>query len=410
MTAPEGSAQRYVHLPALLLGWSIVILGLLAVWMRAHQLERSAVLGELVLPRSEANRGLAIQRTVLRRSDVHLLFGSSEIVRQSPFRAMEFFHSSPTGFRIVGVGDRGTPLVVTAYNLAALGGSLRNRTVVVSVSHNFFQSDRDPESELATYLGTFSLLHASQITFGGALPPGVRRRVAQRLLQQPAALRREPLMRAALRWGADSSATANLAFAALAPMGVAQRAVLEFQDHLRVALALSNASRPPPGSPVDVPIDWEALSDSAEHMYRRMASNNPFGMIDQWWVEFGEYLLGRAGSRADAEWRSSVANASAWEDLALLLDIAAGSGARVLLLSMPYKGVYRDFEGTTQAGRRVYYDSLRAHAARAGVVLRDFAQFEGDRWFMRDQSAHPSPKGWVHYDQAIDEFVSATAQ
>jgi D-alanine transfer protein len=102
-------------------------------------------------------------------------------------------------------------------------------------------------------------------------------------------------------------------------------------------------------------------------------------------------------------------SARAWGDLDLLLDVVTISGGQPLLLSMPYKGVFRDFEGTTPAGRRVYYDSLRAHAARAGVSLRDFAEFEGDRWFMRDQSAHLSPKGWVHYDQAIEEFVHQAA-
>jgi D-alanine transfer protein len=409
MTAPAGGEHRFTHLSALLVAWAVIAVGMLGVWTRARQLERSAAAGELVLPSAETNRGLAIQRAVLDRDDAYLLFGSSELVRPSAFRAMEFFRSSPTGFRVVGVGDRGTPLAVTAYDLAALGKALRNCKIAISVSHTFFHNEEDTSVALRTYLGTFSTLHASRITFGGGLDPELQRRIAQRLLRQPAALEREPLIRTALRWRADGSWLAPLAIAALAPLGKAQRAMLEFQDHVRAVRALSGARELPQGPPVAVPIDWAALSDSAERLYRPVASSNPFGMVDHWWASFDEYLLSRRGSRNDDEWQQSVVSARAWEDLDLLLDVVTISGGQPLLVSMPYKGVFRDFEGTTPAGRRVYYDSLRAHAARAGVTLRDFAEFESDRWFMRDQSAHPSPKGWVHYDQAIDEFFRQAA-
>lgn len=405
MNALDSDARRLVHLPALLISWLVVATGALVVWYGARQLERRAVDGELILTRAETNRGLAIQREVLDRDDVFLLYGSSEIVRPSLFRAMEFFRASPTGFRVVGVGDRGTPLAVTAYNLAALGESLRGRKVALSVSHNFFHADRNPDRELQTYRGTFSVLHASQIAFGGSPSASMRRRVAERLLRQPETLEREPLIRAALEWQADESrVVAPLAVAALTPLGRAQLAVLSFQDHLRLARSLRRAASPLPGGTSEAPIDWRTLSDSAERLYRPLASNNPFGMIHHWWSNFEHVLLPLRGTRTDSAWIRSVSHAPAWHDLALLLDIVTSAGGEPLLLSMPYKGAFRDFEGTTPAARRVYYDSLRAHAARAGVVSRDFAEFENDRWFMRDQSAHPSPKGWVHYDQAMDEF------
>ena len=404
MTASGPNAPRFVHVPALLLSWALIAVGALVVWYGARLLERRAVDGQLLLTRAETNRGLAIQREVLDRDDVFLLYGSSEIVRPSLFRAMEFFRASPTGFRVVGVGDRGTPLAVTAYNLAALGESLRGRKVAVSVSHNYFHADKNPDRELQTYLGTFSVMHVSQIAFGAELPPAVRHRVAARLLRQPETLEREPLIRAALGWQADDSRAAPLALAALTPLGRAQLAVLSFQDHLRLARSLRHAASPPPGGATGVPIDWRALSDSAERLYRPLASNNPFGMIHHWWTAFDDVLLPLRGTRTDSAWIRSVSQAPAWSDLALLMDIVTSSGGEPLLLSMPYKGAFRDFEGTTPEARQVYYDSLRAHAARAGVALRDFAEFENDPWFMRDQSAHPSPKGWVHYDQAMDEF------
>ena len=410
MSRVEVGARKCPHLTALLSSWVLAAVAAGVVWVFALHLERRAAAGELSVPGEQTTRGLAMQRAVLERDDVHLLFGSSEIVRPSAFRAMEFFRSEPLGFRVVGVGKRGTPLAVTAHNLAALSASLRDRKIAISISHTFFHADRDTsEAELQTYLGTFSVRHASEIAFAGALTADVRRRIARRLLSRPQALDDEPLIHAALRWRADTSLLGLVAYSALAPMGKVQRLALTLQDHLRLSRELASA-RSVPVVESRREIDWTALSDSAERLYLPRTSNNPFGILNSWWNSFGDYLLAQRGARNDGEWRRDVESADAWDDLELILDILNSAGARPLLLNLPHKGAYRDFEGTTAAGRRSYYDSLRVVARRAGVPLRDFAEFEYDLWFMRDQSAHPSPKGWVHYDHEMAEFFRQAAQ
>ena len=206
----------------------------------------------------------------------------------------------------------------------------------------------------------------------------------------------------------SSSGLAPIAHAALSPGGNVQRLTLTLQDHLRMARRLA-AAREIRSPSRRREIDWAALSDSAERLYRPMANNNPFGMLNSWWSSFADYLLAQRATRNDAEWSREVAESQAWDDLRLLMDILNAVGAQTLLLNLPHKGAYRDFEGTTPAGRRAYYDSLRVYAGRARIELHDFAEFEADRWFMRDQSAHPSPKGWVHYDHALAEFFQHRA-
>ena len=403
--APGGGERR--HLAALAISLTFCVVGAAATWMLGDRVAADAVAHGVALPGEITHRGLTIQRAALRRDDALLLYGSSEIARQSSFRATEFFSAAPTGFRVIGVAARGMPLIITAYNLAALTPELRGRPVALSISHGFFQHDYK-DGEEAPYLGTFSRLHASRIAFTSEMQPALRQRVAEQLLEQDSALAGEPLLFRALRGVARGTFGERLVVAALLPMGRLQLATRELQDRLRVirALGLSADALNPitPARP-----DWVALGDSAEREARAMSTNNPFGFDDRFWISFGAVLLQERGSRNDAEWTRGIATAEAWEDLDLALDILTSAGARPLLLSFPYKGAYADVQGTTPAGRRVYYDSLHAHAARAGVPVRDFAEFERDRWFTRDHTGHPSPKGWIFYDQALDEFFHAPA-
>ena len=400
------AARELQHLTALLAAVVIVAGTGVAAWGLGDRAASDAVERGVALPRDLTHRGLALQRAALSRNDVLLLYGSSEIARRSPFRATEFFANAPTGFRVVGVAARGMPLIITGYNLAALAPQLRGRPVAISVSHGFFQGDYRDDDE-GPYLGTFSQLHASRIAFAPGLPDPLRRRIATRVLERDSALAGEPLLDRTFRSLAADSFGDRIVVSALLPLGRLQLAARELQDRLRVIRALALPPDPPvPRTPAR--LDWMALRDSAERAARAMSTNNGFGFDDQFWLSFGATLLRERGSRNDSEWRRSVSTAESWDDLALVLDILTSAGARPILLSFPYKGVYADVQGTTSAARRTYYDSLRAHGRRAGVPVRDFAEFEDDRWFTRDHTGHPSPTGWIHYDEALDEFFRAT--
>jgi hypothetical protein len=54
--------------------------------------------------------------------------------------------------------------------------------------------------------------------------------------------------------------------------------------------------------------------------------------------------------------------------------------------------------------RQIYYDRLRALAAEFDAGLEDFADHDGDRDFQIDFGGHLSPKGWVYYAEAMNDF------
>lgn len=393
------------HLAALALALAVMAAGSAALWIVAPRLERRGIQAGIPLPRLDTNRGLALKRAALGSDSALVLYGTSELVRFSPFRATEFFARAPTGFRVVPVGDRGTPIALTAMDLAALGQSLRGRRVAISLSHTQFHVPNDTAYLHAVWAGNFSLQHAGAVAFAGGISPGLRRRLARRLLEEPAPLARDPLVYAALRFRAERGRWARLAIAALAPAGRAQQWLLATEDHARVIPDMMAGLRHPPPPAAPAALDWRVLRDSAERLARADSRNNPFGIKQEWWTQYGAMLVRQRASETDAEWRAGVAAAETWRDLELLLDVLAQGGAHPLLLSMPFKGPYFDYSGTTPRGRRLYYEMLRARAARAGVPVRDFAEFEPDTFFLRDQTAHLSALGWLYYDRALDEFV-----
>jgi poly-D-alanine transfer protein DltD len=95
--------------------------------------------------------------------------------------------------------------------------------------------------------------------------------------------------------------------------------------------------------------------------------------------------------------------AGEWKDLDLLLRALRELGARPLLVSTPLKGDLYDYAGISAGARRVYYTRLRELARANDVPLVDFADHDGDRFFLRDFS-HLSSKGWVYYARALDTF------
>jgi len=73
-------------------------------------------------------------------------------------------------------------------------------------------------------------------------------------------------------------------------------------------------------------------------------------------------------------------------------------------VSLPINGAYFESHDLDRAARKVYYDRVRAAAARQAIASFDFEDHDTDSHFGMDPWAHLSPKGWVFYDRALDDF------
>jgi len=149
------------------------------------------------------NQGLAFQRAAARAQDVLPLYGSSELVIPPvPEKASRFFRTAPTGFQVSPVGKLGATSLTILQKFGALSSDLRGKNVVISLSPEWFLVQ---VTRWDWYKGNFSLLAASEMTFGSALDFQLKRDIALRMLQCPSTLEKSPLLEFALRRLASGS-------------------------------------------------------------------------------------------------------------------------------------------------------------------------------------------------------------
>jgi D-alanine transfer protein len=149
----------------------------------------------------------------------------------------------------------------------------------------------------------------------------------------------------------------------------------------------------------------------AEQEQARSSANNPFGFDNSYWARNWQALIrppDRPPQSSDAEFSQSVQASPEWTDFDLLLRALRELGAQPLILSLPAHGTYYEYRGVSAEARvSGYYTRLEALGRRYNVQVEDFADHDRDRGFHRDRWSHPSAKGWVYIDQALDAFYHA---
>jgi D-alanine transfer protein len=88
--------------------------------------------------------------------------------------------------------------------------------------------------------------------------------------------------------------------------------------------------------------------------------------------------------------------------LELLFRTLAELQAEPLILSMPIDAYAA--RGVSHPTRELYYDRMRELAERYHFPLVEFEQHDADPGFLIAHREHPTPRGWMVYDRALDDF------
>jgi len=308
-------------------------------------------------------------------------------------RASEFFRTAPTGFQVSPVGKPGAMSIIILQKLAALRSDLRGKKIAISLSPTWFLT-----TGINPYLyeGNFSLVAASEMTFGGALDFQLKRDVASRLLQFPRTLVQNPILDFALQRLASGKWWDRFGFYALWPIGKLQNAIFDLRDHFAAMVYIFGESNPIQPSQLQN-LDWPGLISQFS------ASS---GSAEETGDETLEWQLVPSGG--DAGFVARVESAREWNDLELLLRTLDQIHAQSLFLSMPMDGRFFDKAGISCAARETYYEKLRMLAQRYHFALVEFEDHDGDADFLDHHRSHLSGKGWVFYDRALADFFSKT--
>jgi D-alanine transfer protein len=347
----------------------------------AIQLERKTV--HRIAPKDFfiKNQGLAFERAAARRPDILLLYGSSELIDPIPNRASDFFSSAPTGFQVCPVGKGGTTSLIILQKLGAIGSELRGRKIAISLSaSSFFTPAVRPEF----YAGNFSLPAASGILFGSAIDFDLKAAIAKRMIQYPDTLAEDGLVELAAKCLASGRPVDRMVLVAIWPLGRLQNVMLELQDHFEALVYILADGRSLP--------EWLRPEHSPK-FHARKSLDLQNGQSES---------LDAIRPARDAAFRYRIASSTEWTDLELLFRTLAEIKAEPLIISMPIDAYAA--RGVSRSTRELYYDRMRELAERYHFPVIEFEQHDADSGFLIAHREHPTPKGWMVYDRALDDF------
>ncbi len=385
---------------------ALLAVGLFLLALHATRASEDAVMDTLALNwRALEHNTVTFQRAAVARPDLLLVFGSSEIYQDRAGHASTLFARYPSGFTVFPIALSGTGPLTFVSEVAALGPNLSGKKVVVSVTPDSFM---EPTMPIGSFRAGYWPPRLYELAFHPTIGFDVKRDVARLILDvhQYQALVTDPFLRFTLERLADGSSLSRLAYYALWPLGQARIALYRLQDewHAVTFLRSKLGTLEQPDTRTEWTIPWPALLADADRRARSHAKNNPFGFETQYWKDHGKELLARQGSVSDDLLRQQLDSAQAWPALDALLRALHDMDADTLLITPPFPGAYYDFLGTTAAGREAYYRRMRDLAQTHGARFLDLSGYEGEEYFSVDRASHPSPKGWLILNRALDAF------
>jgi D-alanine transfer protein len=342
----------------------------------------------------EKLQGIALQKEALSQPDLLMLYGSSELGKEMPNNATQFFADYPTGFRVFPVGRPGSASLSVLQKVGAAGESVRGRKVAFSISPGWFFSEF---SEPTFYEGNFSALQTFELAFSDHLSRDLKRDIARRMLAYPKTLEDQWLLGIALERLAGDSAVDDALYAAIRPLAYVQQLVGCTQDHFEAALHILDEDEklnPVPRRGLRK-LNWNEVLKRAAQFANQNAVR----------AKQSEVARRKTAKTSRAKtFLHALAHAEEWTDLELLLRTFKELGAQPLLLTMPIEDIRLEVYGLAPSARTTLLDRLNHLADRFDFPLLDFRDHQDERTFTVDFQDHLSGEGWLYYNKALDDF------
>ncbi|HSI15950.1 MAG TPA: D-alanyl-lipoteichoic acid biosynthesis protein DltD [Chthoniobacter sp.] len=332
--------------------------------------------------------GIAWQKEAFRQRDVLPLYGSSELIKKAPNKASRLFAQYPSGFAVSPVGRASCTSLILLEKLAASGDDARGRKVIISVSPSWFIAKGANHDGFG---GNFSTMQASELAFSAPLSLQLKHSIAGRMLRYPEVFDKSPVLAVAMRALAGDRLRDRLLYFAAVPLGRLQNAVFHLQDHFEV-IAHLKAERRLRHVPKRVAktLDWDALMASSQQMLKPLPPDVPDARLRQF--------------DSDGLFLQALQRSYEWGDFELLLRTARELGLDPLVVSMPLEYAHFERMGLSPQAIDAYAWRLREFSKRYQVPVVDFADLGEDPQFFADHFCHPSAKGWIYMDRALDDF------
>lgn len=234
-------------------------------------------------------------------------------------------------------------------------------------------------------------MQASALFFSTPLSLDLKHSIAGSMLRYPEAFDKNLTLAVAARALAGDRWCDRLLYFATVPLGRLQNEVFSLQDHYELLAEIQDARRrghvP---KHVARPLDWDALLASSEQQVRPL----PPDVANARLREF----------TGDGMFLQALERSYEWGDFELLLRTARELGLEPLVLSMPMEYAHFERMGVSPQSVDAYTWRLREFSKRYEVPVVDFVDLGEDPGFFADHFGHPSAKGWIYMDRALDDF------
>ena len=392
------STVRLPHLVAAGIATGLLACAVVVTTLVAERHERNQVYALAWQATTRKSQGRVLQLAALDREDLLLLYGSSELdgLHLNANNANTILEDHPVGFFLFPVGGAAMRSLAIAQRVASLGSAIRDRTVAISISPQWFLEYRQLPRDY--FRGGFSRTHAFEFTFSSPLRRRLKGELAGRMLEYPRVVQRDELLTLALTSVTTNRPAGRLLYYLIWPLGKFDAFVLRTLDHFGSLFPtaptgqLWGRPRTPAPLSAEEPVDWDRILEETS------AESLPVGVSESVvsHIETREVFLDR------------VENSREWQDFDLLLRVLSDLQARPLLMGMPLNGPIYDARGISRADREIYYQKLRSAVASHGLPFADFSEFDEDPRFLTDSGGHPSMRGWTYYVRTLDEFRRET--
>ncbi|WKB34988.1 D-alanyl-lipoteichoic acid biosynthesis protein DltD [Terrilactibacillus sp. S3-3] len=345
-------------------------------------------------------QGLLMQRKMLEDKHYLPIYGSSELLRLDKYHPTNYFKVNPDGFTPFLVGRGGMYSLVHFLNLAAMGGELHNRKVVMILSPQWFTQKGLDKLHFSP---NFSKEQAYDFVFNKELDPKLKQRAAKRFLQFKF-IRDDGKLAGLLRDIAYPKQVSKIKWLADDLEGHFTYKILTLHDileahHIRPGYHKGQRQKPDPALKN---LSWAGLRAAADKTGKSQTRSNPYGISDSYFDKKIAPKMGHLrGYRSKEQYRSSPE----YGDLQLVLDLLKEDHAKVLFISVPFNGRWYDFAGVPKERRQIYYRKVTKQIRQNGFQVADFSGHEYDKYFLKD-TMHLGWKGWVDIDKAIKTFYN----
>lgn len=307
-----------------------------------------------------------------------VMLGSSELLFDVPYRGVEFFNNSPTGFNLFPIGKAGTTSLSLIQKLGSCYNDIESKKLVISLSPGFFLQKEIDKNYI---IGNSSTLQIKKFLLSNC-DNKLKIRFIQRLKQYPEIYTEDWCLKSLI-----SCVEGNYWYKPIIGFYYINLCFVLAQDYIETAHQILHTHIAEVKF-TKTQIVWSELLSAATKTSLRSS----------------KAVTTNTKQRNNKEFVQSVQHAIEWDDFDLLLDILRSLKIKPLIISMP---IHRDIlsaQGVTIEAQATYKKKLKKLATDNSYNIVYLEQYENDPTFFIDDFDHLSSKGWVIYNQLINTY------